>query len=135
MHKVAIIGGGGVRTPLLVHGLARSKQELETSELALFDIDRERAEVIARLGREIVNRLAGGFQIRVASSLEDAVADADFVLNSIRVGGISARARDERIAIEHGLAGQETTGPGGAGMGLGTIRGTLIHARAGGGAR
>lgn len=129
MHKVAIIGGGGVRTPLVVHGLARSKQQLATSELALFDVDRGRADITARLGREIVGRLDGGFQIRIASSLEDAVEGADFVLNSIRAGGMSARARDERIAIEHGLAGQETTGPGGAAMALRTLPVTLAQAK------
>ena len=46
---------------------------------------------------------------------------ADFVLHSIRVGGMAARARDERIAIENGLAGQETTGPAGAAMALRTL--------------
>src|SRR5205807_5863568 len=61
--------------------------------------------------------------------LEEAAAGADVVLNSIRVGGIAGRARDERIAIEHGLAGQETTGPAGAAMALRTIPVTLQHAR------
>jgi 6-phospho-beta-glucosidase len=45
------------------------------------------------------------------------------------VGGIAGRARDERLAIEHGLAGQETTGPGGAAMALRTVPVTLAHAR------
>jgi len=46
------------------------------------------------------------------------------------VGGISGRARDERIAIEHGLAGQETTGPAGAAMALRTLPVTIAHAKA-----
>ena len=129
MHKVAIIGGGGVRTPLLVHGLARSKQQLATTEFALFDVDRERAGIIARLGREIVRQLNGAFEIRVAASLEEAVDGADFILNSIRAGGMAARARDERIAIDHGFAGQETTGLGGAAMALRTLPVTLAQAR------
>src|SRR5258708_6814577 len=56
-------------------------------------------------------------------------AGADFVLSSIRVGGMKARARDERLAIEHGLAGQETTGPAGAAMALRTLPVTLSQAR------
>jgi 6-phospho-beta-glucosidase len=51
------------------------------------------------------------------------------VLSSIRVGGIAARARDERIAIEHGFAGQETTGPCGAAMALRTLPVVLEQAR------
>ena len=130
MRKVAFIGGGGVRTPLVIHGLAQAQAELNIGELVLFDESAERAETIARLGREIVQRLGGGFAIRTASRVEDAAEGAAFVLNSIRVGGISGRARDERIAIEHGLAGQETTGPAGVAMALRTLPVTIAHAKA-----
>jgi 6-phospho-beta-glucosidase len=129
MQKVTMIGGGGVRTPLVIHGLAQARAALGIRELALFDLDPERTETIASLGREIVRRLDGGFAITVSSQLETAAEGADVVLNSIRVGGIAGRARDERIAIQHGLAGQETTGPAGAAMALRTLPVTLAHAR------
>jgi 6-phospho-beta-glucosidase len=128
-RKIAIIGGGGLRTPLVIQALARAQRELEVAELALFDIDPDRAEIMARMGRQIVANLGADYRIAVCPKLEDAVGGADFILNSIRVGGMSARARDERIAIEHGLAGQETTGPGGAAMALRTIPVTLDQAR------
>jgi len=91
--KIALIGGGGLRTPLLVHGLANSN-----AELALFDIDRPRLELIAPLCREITD-----LKIRTPERIEDAVEGADFVISSLRVGGIAARARDERIANQHGF--------------------------------
>ena len=128
MRKVTIIGGGGVRTPLLIYGLAQS-QALDIGVVTLFDIDAQRQEIVARLGREIVRRMKGSFEIRTASRLEDAAEGAEFILNSIRAGGISARANDERVAIDHGLAGQETTGPGGAAMALRTLPVTLAQAR------
>jgi 6-phospho-beta-glucosidase len=128
-RRVTIIGGGGVRTPLLVHGLAQAKEALPIDELAIFDLDREHAETIARLGREIVRRRGASFDIKVYPSLESAADHAAFVINCVRVGGMEGRARDERLAIEHGLAGQETTGPGGAAMALRTIPVTLAHAR------
>lgn len=129
MRKVTIIGGGGVRTPLLVHGLAQAQALLQIGQLTLYDVDLERAETIARLGREILRRSNAGFEIRVSPRVEDAAEGADFVLSSVRVGGVAARARDERIAIDHGLAGQETTGPAGVAMALRTIPVTLEHAR------
>ncbi len=129
MRKVTIIGGGGVRTPLLIYGLAQSQSLLQVSEVALFDTDLARVDIMARLGREILRQFSDGFEIRTVPRLEEAARGADFVLNSVRVGGISARARDERIAIEHGLAGQETTGPGGTAMALRTLPITLAHAR------
>ena len=129
MIKIALIGGGGVRTPLLIHGIAEAQSTLHASELNLFDADLERAEIMARIGREIVAQLGAELRITTHAGLQDAVAEADFVLNSIRVGGMSARARDERIAIDHGLPGQETTGPGGVAMALRTVPITLAHAR------
>ena len=129
MRNVTIIGGGGVRTPLVIYGLSQAQQLLQIGRLTLYDVDAERTETIARLGREILRQSNTGFEIRVSSRLEEAAEGADFVLNSVRVGGIAARARDERIAIEHGLAGQETTGPAGAAMALRTLPVTLQHAR------
>jgi 6-phospho-beta-glucosidase len=128
-RKIAMIGGGGVRTPLLVYGLAQSQRLLDVEELALFDIDLDRTEIMASIGREIIRDLGANFRIATYARLEDAVGGAEFILNSIRVGGISARARDEHVAMEHGLAGQETTGPGGLAMALRTIPVTLSHAR------
>jgi 6-phospho-beta-glucosidase len=129
MNLITILGGGGVRTPLLIHGLAQAQSQLRLREVCLFDLDEQRAETIARLGREIARRLDADFEITVHSDLPDAIAGADVVLNSVRVGGIAGRARDERLAIEHGLAGQETTGPGGAAMALRTLPLTLKYAR------
>ena len=127
--KVTIIGGGGVRTPLVLYGLRQANQTLKIEEVALFDLDHKRMETIARLGREVLQQFGSPFSIRIHTRLEDAVSGADFVLNSIRVGGVEARALDERIALQHGLAGQETTGPGGAAMALRTVPVVLEYAK------
>jgi 6-phospho-beta-glucosidase len=73
------------------------------------------------LGQAVVRREGGSLTVRAGSSLEDAVTDASFVLNSIRVSGGAARAHDERVAIHNGYPGQETTGPAGAAMALRTV--------------
>jgi 6-phospho-beta-glucosidase len=128
-RTVSIIGGGGVRTPLLIHGLLHAQSLLNIGTLKLFDVDRNRAELMAGLGREIARVLHTDVQIDARESIERAVEGSDFVLSSLRIGGMAARARDERIAIDHGLAGQETTGPGGVAMALRTIPVALEHAR------
>lgn len=127
--KVTLIGGGGVRTPLLIRGLIRAQATLGIRELALCDVNRARVELMAALGREVVRQYDGEMAITTPATLEEAVEGADFVLSSIRAGGIDARARDERIAIDHGVAGQETTGSGGLAMALRTIPAALEHAR------
>ena len=127
--KIAAIGGGGVRTPLLIFGVNEAAQQLGAEELALYDPDRERAQVMADLGRAIVEREGGKLHVRVAASAEEAVDGASFVLHSIRVGGIAARAQDEKTSIDNGYPGQETTGPGGVAMGLRTVGAAIEYAR------
>jgi 6-phospho-beta-glucosidase len=128
-RKIALIGGGGVRTPLVIFGINEAGSHLGADELVLFDLDSERCRIMADLGNVIVALEGGSMLVRVASSIEDAVEGAAFVLNSIRAGGIAARAHDERIAIEHGYPGQETTGPGGVAMALRTVPIAVEQAR------
>ena len=57
----------------------------------------------------------------VTTELDAALEGADFVFSAIRVGGLAARVQDERVALELGVLGQETTGPGGIAYGLRTV--------------
>jgi 6-phospho-beta-glucosidase len=59
--------------------------------------------------------------VNVTTDLDEAVTGAGFVFSAIRVGGLAGRAADERIALEEGVLGQETTGAGGISYGLRTI--------------
>ena len=128
-RKIAFIGGGGVRTPLIVFGVNEAAEHLGAEELVLFDPDRDRVRIMAELGRAIVSHEGGTLRVREATSLDDAVDGAAFVMNSIRVGGIQARAHDERTAIANGYPGQETTGPGGVAMALRTVSIAIEQAR------
>jgi len=120
-RKVSLIGGGGVRTPLVIFGVNESCERLGVSEMVLYDVDPQRAGIMCELGRALVAREGGKLKLRVATELSDAVEGSSFVLTAIRVGGIQARAVDERISIDNGYPGQETTGPGGVAMGLRTV--------------
>jgi 6-phospho-beta-glucosidase len=128
-RRIALIGGGGVRTPLLIFGINEASAALGCREIVLFDPDERRQRVMAELGQAIVAREGGELRVRQTSSMEAAVEGADFVLNSVRVGGIAARAADELAAIKHGYPGQETTGPAGAAMALRTVPVAIQQAR------
>ena len=129
MGKVALIGGGGVRSPLLMYGLNEARKAIGVDELVIYDADFDRATLMVKLGEIVVARAGGDLRIGIARDIASAADGASFVLNSIRVGGIAARARDERIAIECGYPGQETTGPGGLAMALRTIPVILQQAK------
>ena len=113
--KIAIIGGAGVRVPLLVGGLSRS--DLRISDVALFYIDRSRLEIIASLAAQT----APGVDVSASLTLEEAVEGAAFVITSIRVGGAAQRAKDEATALSLDTVGQETVGPAGFAMAVRSI--------------
>ena len=119
--KIAVIGGGGVRTPLLVNGLVRS--DLPIDAIALFDVDRERLAMMAALASGVCP------SVRTYADASACVAGASFVVLSIRAGGIAARARDEAICVEHGVVGQETVGPGGFAMAMRNVPPAVDYAR------
>jgi len=121
--KIGIIGGAGVRTPLLAAGLAGS--DLPLAEIALYDPARERLAQIAALA----DRMAGGVAVRPCASVAECAEGADFVFTSFRVGGIQARARNEAAALRLGLIGQETVGFAGCAMALATIPEMVRYAR------
>jgi 6-phospho-beta-glucosidase len=112
--KIAVIGGAGVRTPLLVSGLTGS--DLPIDRVALFDPDQERLQIIGRVAELMSNR-----PVELHTSVADCVSGADFVFTSIRVGGIEGRIHDEAVAQRHGIIGQETVGPAGFAMAARTI--------------
>ncbi|MEO7447899.1 MAG: 6-phospho-beta-glucosidase, partial [Humibacillus sp.] len=59
--------------------------------------------------------------LEVTPDLDTALAGADFVFSAVRVGGLVGRTADERVALDLGVLGQETTGPGGVSFGLRTV--------------
>lgn len=126
--KLTILGGGGFRVPLVYEAVATGATGLRVDEVALQDVDAARlaaiGAVVEELGRELEadGRTAGPLpRLSVTTDLREAVTGADFVFSAVRVGGAEGRTVDERVALDLGLLGQETVGPGGLAYALRTI--------------
>jgi 6-phospho-beta-glucosidase len=76
---------------------------------------------MARLAAPLEQQHSPRFNITRTTDARAALAGANFVITTFRVGDMAGRAIDERVALNHGALGQETTGPGGLAMGLRTI--------------
>ncbi|HKB12048.1 MAG TPA: hypothetical protein VKD69_15405 [Vicinamibacterales bacterium] len=125
--KITVIGGAGVRTPLLVSGLTAS--DLPIDEIALYDVDRPRLAIIGPIAEQMARTEGWRGRMRLCESPAEAIASADFVFTSIRVGGLERRVRDEATAQRHGIVGQETIGPAGFAMATRTIPHMVRYAR------
>jgi 6-phospho-beta-glucosidase len=121
--RIAIIGGGGLRTPLIVRGLLSAAHQgtLPVTAVALHDLDEARLDLIMAIVRDLTLDRAAPFEIEPVATLAEAVRGAAFVLSTVRVGGDAARVIDERVPLEWGVLGQETVGPGGFALALRTI--------------
>jgi len=93
------------------------------------DLNAERAAFVAGVSEKLAK--ASGQDIKVSGTAdpEEAIRGADFIILQIRVGGLSARVRDEKLPMEFGMVGNETTGAGGFACALRTITATMEIAR------
>ena len=119
--RLTILGGGGFRVPFVHQALLHGAGMAKVDEVALHDTDADRLTAITH----VIGQLAAGVpeqpRLRVTTSLDEAVDGSDFVFAAIRVGGVEARVSEERVALNLGVLGQETVGPGGLAYGLRTI--------------
>lgn len=121
MKKLALIGGGSVRTYYFVESLMKFYEKMEIGEVAVMDSDPEKLRYFGGIARYLTRREDSGLKVVLTQDAAAAVRDADYVVTTIRVGQDEARTRDERIALDLGLIGQETTGAGGFSYALRTI--------------
>ncbi len=123
--KLTIIGGGGFRVPQIFQAVSDPAAHLRIDELCLFDVDPTRIDAIRRVISGLAETMQHPVHVTSTVDLTEAVRGADFVFSAMRVGGIEGRTIDERVALDLGVLGQETIGPGGLAYALRT----LPHAR------
>jgi 6-phospho-beta-glucosidase len=119
--KLAIVGGGSVYTPELIHGLINRHERLPFAEICLIDIDPDRVAVVAGMVQRMLARVSLPIPVSWTTERRRGLAGAHYVNSLIRVGGMAARSQDERIPLKYNIIGQETTGPGGMMKALRTI--------------
>lgn len=127
--KLTLIGGGGVRSPLFVSAALKRAGSIHLDELCLMDSDAPKLDIMAQVCRLVAQRLGSPVDITHTTDPRAALEGASYVVTSIRVGGDEGRVLDERIALRHGVLGQETTGPGGFAMAQRSIPAIVEYAR------
>nr|WP_156849251.1 6-phospho-beta-glucosidase [Marinilactibacillus sp. 15R] len=115
LMKVVIIGGGSSYTPEIIEGLILRQDEFPVDIITLVDIEsgKEKLEIVGQLAKRMIEKAGVSIELSWTLDRREALDGADFVSTQIRVGGLKAREKDERIPLSHGLIGQETNGAGG----------------------
>ncbi len=131
VKKIACLGAGSLYFPRALGDLA-CRHELSGSEVTLYDLDAEKAERMAALGRRLAEVAGNRVSVRAVTRLAEAVDGADFALSSIGGSGAEVtpdvyssyyHSADMHICAKYGLhqVVGDTAGPAGMMMGLRTV--------------
>ncbi len=119
--KLAVLGGGGVRSPFLAKSLALGAADTGITETVFMDTDKEKLNIYGKIAKRISEMINPSLAFTLTTDAEEALRDADFIITTIRAEADAGRVFDERTAIGQGVIGQETTGAGGFAMALRSI--------------
>ncbi|GAA1342557.1 6-phospho-beta-glucosidase [Arthrobacter roseus] len=120
--KLSILGGGGFRVPLVFRALSSGRFAGLITDVALFDSDPRRLAAMERVLASMPVPDSGSTPtVSTCADARTALDGTDMVFAAIRAGSTAGRVLDERIAMKHGLLGQETTGVGGIAYALRSI--------------
>ena len=115
MIKVAIIGAGSMEFSRNLTGDILSFPEFRNACFSYMDIDADRLAMGAALCRKIARSLGADPVIQATADRRAAIQDADFVINTVQIGGFASTLVDFEIPRKYGLnfTIADTTGPGG----------------------
>ncbi|UQX90272.1 alpha-galactosidase [Jatrophihabitans telluris] len=127
MTIVTFVGAGSAEfTRQLLRDLLNFPELVDTDgglELVLHDVDPERLELAEAIARITVAHHASAARVRAEADLRAALSGADFVINTVNIGGHAATVADfdipERFGVRQTIA--DTLGVGGVFRGLRTF--------------
>jgi 6-phospho-beta-glucosidase len=116
---MTILGGSSVYIPELI--LSIIGNNLNVAEIALVGRSEKKLHLVGRFCQRLLDK--SGFPTRVigTSDVAEGVTGAKYILNNIRVGGMKARLRDEKLPPRMGMVGDESLGAGGIANALRTL--------------
>ena len=131
MPRIVLVGAGSVEFTRNLLGDILTSPSLKDSHIALHDIDPERLATAERMARWTADALDATPGISAHLDRREALRGADFVINTIQVGGARATRIDFDVAAKFGLRYTiaDTIGVGGVFRGLRTIPVVLGIAR------
>ena len=131
MPRIVLVGAGSVEFTRNLLGDILSAAALRDAAIVLHDIDADRLTTAERMARWTAQELGANPTISAHLDRREALRDADFVINTIQVGGARATQLDFDVPARFGLRYTiaDTVGVGGVFRGLRTIPVVLGIAR------
>jgi len=101
--KIAMIGAGSVVFAQHLLMDIMSWPELKEPHLALMDIDADRLDVAERMAKKVAEAVGAKPIVTAHKTRKPALEGADYVINTIQVGGFPATKIDFEIPKKYGF--------------------------------
>jgi len=101
--KIAFIGAGsiGFTRKLLTDIL--SVPDLRDIDIRFMDIDRDNLDMVTQLCQRDIKENGLDLKIKVTLNRRESLENADYVINTVRIGGLEAFATDVEIPMKYGV--------------------------------
>lgn len=103
MARIVFIGAGSVVFTKELLGAILSYPELHGSTIALHDIDPRRLDAAERMARWLSKALDADATVQATLNRQAALEGADYVINTIAIGGLEATRLDHQIPARYGI--------------------------------
>lgn len=109
--RITVLGGSSVYTPEFI--LSVISHNVNVKEIVLVGRRKRKLDIVSQFCQRLLDK--SGFPIKILGTCDvaEGVAGAKYILNHIRVGGMRARLRDEKVPLRFGMIGSENRGAGG----------------------
>ncbi|TXI93687.1 MAG: glycoside hydrolase [Neisseriales bacterium] len=125
--KITVLGGGGVRSPFLAKSILSGAHKIGITHVVFMDTNKEKLRTFGKIAQKIAELMNPSIKFEITSDPIAAITNADFVITTLRVGEDKSRVIDERVALDLGVLGQETTGAGGFAMAIRSVPALLEY--------
>ncbi len=125
--KLTVLGGGGVRSPFLAKSILSGADKIGITHVVFMDNNEAKLNVFGKIAQKVAALINPSIKFEITSDAVIAITDADFVITTLRVGEDKSRVIDERVALNLGVLGQETTGAGGFAMAMRSVPALLEY--------
>ncbi len=100
--KIAIIGAGSATfSGTIVRDLCVNKG-LQGSHVTFMDVNQNRLKLVQGMGERLSDELGAGLSFSTTTDRQQALQDADFVINTAQIGGHDWTEAQRQLAEEHG---------------------------------
>lgn len=111
IERITVLGGSSVYIPELI--LSIVSHNVNVREVCLVGRDGPKLPLVAGFCQRLLDKSGHPGKIIATTDIDKGVAGARYIINHVRVGGMQARIRDEKIPPKQGMVGDESLGAGG----------------------